>query len=190
MTDWRTLPLRVYNDRPITTIERARVRGHLDGMKPAGFWFTVDGPDDWRSWCISEGFRLPALSHVHELVLRPDARILLVSTVEELDAFHDEYAISQVELLGPVPRYHDDPEKEHRLREFAAEKRYIDWPRVAERYQGIIIAPYQWERRLDGSTFWYYGWDCASGVVWDTTTIDRVTLIRVDAVPSREVDAA
>ena len=42
---------------------------------------------------------------------------------------------------------------------------FIDWPKVAERYDGIIIAPYQWSRRLDGP-MWYYGWDCASGCVW------------------------
>jgi hypothetical protein len=23
---------------------------------------------------------------------------------------------------------------------------------------------------------WYYGWDCASGCIWDTSVIERVTL--------------
>jgi len=50
----------------------------------------------------------------------------------------------------------------------------IDWEAVAKRYTGIEIEPYNWERRNSGpnnnysmSMLWYYGWDCASGCVWE-----------------------
>lgn len=33
----------------------------------------------------------------------------------------------------------------------------IDWPQVAQHYDGIIIAPYCWEMRLDREAGWYYG---------------------------------
>ena len=44
------------------------------------------------------------------------------------------------------------------------------WPGVAaEGWAGIEIAPYIWARRLDGPARWYYGWDAASGCIWDPT---------------------
>jgi hypothetical protein len=32
------------------------------------------------------------------------------------------------------------------------------------------------ELQLDEFTSWYYGWDCASGCIWDVDAIERVTL--------------
>jgi hypothetical protein len=48
----------------------------------------------------------------------------------------------------------------------------IDWQRVAEQHQGIIITPYQWECRY--SIDWYYIWDCASGCIWDPDAIESI----------------
>jgi len=36
---------------------------------------------------------------------------------------------------------------------------------VSKEYDGIEIAPYQWDARL--SLIWYYGWDVASGCIWN-----------------------
>ncbi len=47
----------------------------------------------------------------------------------------------------------------------------LEWDKVKDKYQGIIIAPYQWECRLALETCWYYGWDCASGCIWDLDCI-------------------
>jgi hypothetical protein len=51
---------------------------------------------------------------------------------------------------------------------------YIDWSKVAAKHQGIIIAPYCYARRLTYHTAWYYGWDCASGCIWDLKAIQSV----------------
>ena len=51
----------------------------------------------------------------------------------------------------------------------------IDWNRVAKKYQGIIITPYIWERRLTTTCTWYYGWDVASGCIWDNKAIKEIT---------------
>ena len=47
----------------------------------------------------------------------------------------------------------------------------IDWPRVASDYAGIEICPYLSSKRMDEDSFWYYGWDVASGCVWDSKGI-------------------
>lgn len=122
--------------------------------KPRGFWVSVEGPDDWRSWCISEGFREDTLGVAHEVTLADGANILFLESEDDLEAFEEEYGgqdhvIPQLSYIA------------------------IDWARVSEDYDGIIIAPYQWGSRL--SRMWYYTWDAASGCIWNLDAIASVT---------------
>lgn len=130
--------------------QRARYK-----MKPRGLWVSVDGPDDWPSWCASEQFRDTDSQNRFRVTLADDANILVIATAAELDAFDAEYgdAVNGLEL--------------------------IEWTLVAARWQGIIIAPYQWARR--NGKLWYYGWDCASGCIWDASAIASVEPVEVDA---------
>ena len=105
---------------------------------------------------MSEGFHLECLQHRTEIVLRPDASILRLQSAEALDRFTKKYARSEPTLTVA----------------------FIDWVEVAEQYQGIIIAPYIYARRLTHHTFWYYGWDCASGCVWDKEAVLRTQSFR------------
>lgn len=131
--------------------------------KPEGLWISVealdgDSDDGWRSWCKSE---MPqwAFDQKHETVftLRPDARVMMITSEHELDAFQALYGTS---LRSPTGYVFED---------------LIDWIRLAQDYQGIIIAPYIWSRRLHPRTRWYYGWDCASGCFWDPSCLERIT---------------
>ena len=55
----------------------------------------------------------------------------------------------------------------------------IDWKKAARKYGGLIITPYQWDMRFE--LLWYYGWDCASGVIWGTKQIESFELDRTVA---------
>jgi hypothetical protein len=125
--------------------------------KPRGFWLSVDGEADWKEWCESNEWRLDGLAHRVAFTVSPDADVRVITSVEELREFHDEYSRDSLH-----PALH----------------RMIDWAAVAERYDGIIIAPYLWSIRLDHHLFWYYGWDCASGCFWNLKVIEPV---KVDA---------
>lgn len=107
-------------------------------FKPLGFWYEVDG--DWRQWCEGEQWGLESLKHIHRVDLGRQVNLLKIDSVKGIDRFHDEY-ISKHPFLE-----------------------YIDWRLVQSRFDGIEIAPYQCKRRLD--YMWYYGWDCASGCIW------------------------
>lgn len=135
--------------RSDVTYERPRPR--LD--KPAGFWVSVEGNGDgWSDWCRSEQFGVDSLANEHVVTLKPDARILRIESAAGIDAFTDQYGI-------------------------AADRGHvygIDWAAVAAEYQGIIITPYQWSRRLRPGSSWYYGWDCASGCIWDLSAVASV----------------
>ncbi len=121
--------------------------------KPKGFWFDVD--EDWHRWCEGESFDIEGRKHRYHINIKNPSEILVIAGAHNLDGFTAKYG---------VERYPDHPSL-HGIN--------IDWPRVAERYRGIIIAPYCWERRME--LMWYYGWDCASGVVWDTSAIELLT---------------
>jgi hypothetical protein len=129
----------------------------LPAGKPIGLWYEVNG--DWRRWCRENEWNLDALQYIHTVDLA-DANVLVIDTLAKLDAFHAEFCVGE--------RF--------------VEK--IKWDVVARKYDGVEIAPYQWARRLDWS--WYYGWDCASGVLWRPRNA-AVSLVRkLPIKPKRE----
>jgi hypothetical protein len=131
-----------YSKEPLTEVRSCAQNEHDDPSKPRGLWVSVEGPDDWKAWCHSEEHHIDRLLIETEVVLASEARILRLSSAFGLDAFTKQY--------------------EHCAG-------MIDWAAVAREHQVIIIAPYCWERRLE--LICYYGWDCASGVIWDAAAI-------------------
>lgn len=144
--------------------------------KPQGFWITDDSEDCWKSFCKDENFRLDALTHKHEVVL-DESEILIIRSVPELDAFSQFYSSDY--WWGPD----EEPTKWC--------DRVLDWSAVAKDYDGIIITPYQWSRRMEHRTRWYYTWDCASGCIWRVRAIKEIKLIEIDySVLEQKEDAA
>lgn len=115
-------------------------------FKPRGLWLSVDG--DWRRWCEGEDFNLDGFAYQLEVAFASDAHILHLKNVGDIDLFTKVY-----DHFG------------------GSSLRSINWPRLAREYDGIMIAPYQWERRLDPKTSWYYLWDCASACVWNLSAL-------------------
>lgn len=139
---------------------------HADelGMKPSGLWVSVDGEHDWESWCLSEMPQWIDKHYRHEVELRENANVMIIETVEALDAFSKEYATAKD---GEDAFWHG-----YRL----------DWARLAKEADGIIISPYQRGCRLKKGFGWYSGWDCASGCIWNPEAIASIsegTLYRV-----------
>jgi hypothetical protein len=142
-----------FSDVPLSVLDDRRYEPNR--YKPGGLWVSIEGDEDgWSDWCRNEQFGLDQLAHAHEVVLSPDANILFISDADGIDAFTRQYG--QVDEWG-----------------FGQ----IDWQRVACQFQGIIIAPYIWSRRLAPHTHWYYAWDCASGCIWDISAVQSITLV-------------
>jgi hypothetical protein len=129
-----------------------------DMFKPTGFWVSDDDCDDnWFSWCVLEGFRLEALTYVYDVQLSTEANILILNSAEDIDQFSAKFGI-------PISSRRKDISL------------YVDWLRVRQLYDGIIITPYIWSRRLEQGSMWYYSWDCASGCIWNPETIAQIQL--------------
>lgn len=124
-----------------------------NSFKPSGLWVSdEDDNSSWSSWCAGEGFGLDRLTVATEVSLAERAQIMWIRIADEIDDFTARWS---------------------RGAEYAG-RRAIDWCALAELYQGVVITPYIWSRRLTHHTFWYYGWDCASGCIWDAAAIERV----------------
>lgn len=165
-----------YSSAPLGRIRSARQE--RDGnaaphSKPNGLWVSVKGEWDWPSWCQAESFALDRMGHATRVLLAPTAKMLHLNGADEIDEFTARYSVP----WGP-PR----PGSKF-------DWRRIDWRAVASKYHGLIIAPYCWERRLAHHTSWYYGWDCASGCIWNARAI-RATEAAPAECPMREVVAA
>lgn len=122
--------------------------------KPRGFWVSVLGEFGWKEWCHSEEFACEDLLHTYEVILKSDANILHLSTPEQIFALFPD---------GPS-------------RSSPGLTKTYDWTSIQQPYDGLIISPYQWGCRL--SVDWYYGWDCASGCIWNLDAIESVTEIK------------
>jgi hypothetical protein len=140
-----------WSQTPIEALDQRQYVQDVD-HKPKGFWFDSDG--DWARWCEGEEYGLQRLEFKHRIDIADWSRILLVETVSQLDLFAKMYF---------------------------ADRWHIDWKRVAANFSGILISPYQWERRLHPLTSWYYSWDCASGCVWDVGAIKLCPAIKEKA---------
>ncbi len=135
-----------YTSKPFTLDTSYVYRQDNDHFKPRGLWLSVDGEYDWKQWCADNDFS--DCSYRTEIIIAPDANILHLRTVEDIDKFTQAFSKGE--------RY---------------SYRNIRWAHVAQLYQGLVITPYQWERRNHVDTFWYYSWDCASGCVWDMSIV-------------------
>lgn len=157
------------------------MRPQMEGLKPDGMWYSVGM--SWLNWCQSESFG--GIPRFIDEIKVDESRILKITTLKEFDAFEKEFgcpdsiAVRAAEILKEQQeRGISDDYTNMIVKSLARQNRNpigegsgnpytrsIDWLRVKTQYGGIEIAPYQWKRRL--SSFWYYGWDCASGAIWD-----------------------
>lgn len=148
-----------FSHKPIESLHRRESIGRREYHKPVGFWVSEESNGDgWRDWCTSEDFGPGELAY--DVELRPDANIRLVDTIEKLDALTDEFGIQDNYMPS----------------------RYIskmDWPRFVALYDGILIVPYFWERRLADHSSWYYSRDCASGCIWNPDAVASIVPARL-----------
>lgn len=123
-------------------------------FKPHGLWVTPDDEYNWEWWCKAESFRLSNLKHRFKIRLKDHANILWLKTVDDIDQFTTSYRVKQNNSkIGGLWNS-------------------IDWYCVIEEFDGILIIPYQWERRLKTEALWYYSWDCSSGCIWNVDMIE------------------
>jgi len=140
-------------DRERTYAQQEPVSSYI---KPVGFWVSDDTEFGWKQWCESEEWNTESLKIRSGFAFAPGANVLHLTSVPQLLAFTAKYGV-------------------YPPKTYSGSAASINWPRVAREYDGILITPYQWEARLDHRTSWFYGWDCASGCIWNLAALEQVT---------------
>ncbi|MGI4876671.1 MAG: hypothetical protein ACRYG4_04225 [Janthinobacterium lividum] len=144
-------PLEHYSFAPVGRIEDRDQWDHF--MKPLGFWVSVPGRDDWPAFCRDLGFHHRLLLR-YQVQLVPTANILWLQSPSDIEGFTAQYGID-FQGIGS-----------------------IEWGRVAQDYDGILIAPFQWRRLYHlPEMSWYYSWDCASGCIWSASAVASIELL-------------
>jgi len=97
------------------------------------------------------------LSHpVHARLTLDKSCMLLITTPEELLAFSDRFGEREGSKVEDLLQMRSNGPST------------IDWRKVALAYKGVEISPYQQALRRQK---WYYFWDAASGVFWDSSVL-------------------
>lgn len=117
------------------------VKQKNENPKPRGLWYSVGfGWLDFTTSDFTSFYETNKNISVFEFDVS-GANILYIKDYDEIVAFDREYCEESGRYRNP------------------------NWARVAEKYDGIEISPYVYKARFD--LFWYYGWDVASGCIWN-----------------------
>lgn len=138
--------MRIHMSRDPFELEKRVYEQRISDMKPRGFWYGFGS--EWIDWTRSE---MPEWTgkYIYKVDIG-NSNVLKLSNQMELAMFDRQYEASRD---GGI---------------------FKDWVAVSKKYDGIEINPYQWSSRRN--YIWYYGWDVASGCVWNLTDI-KLTLI-------------
>lgn len=128
-------------------------------------WVSDENDYGWRKWCEDNEFMLSALKHAYEVTFKPTQRVLYIRDDTHLDEFTRLYAVRDPALA----RYR------------SMRSMNLDWLAIAAAFDAILITPHL-SYPLNNIPMWYYGWDCASGVVLDPVCIDSWTDVTAELV--------
>jgi hypothetical protein len=141
--------------------------------KPNGLWFDVN--ENWRQWCEATEFRLENLRYRHTVTILDSSRILFLRRAKDIDVFTRKYGRNLSHNIRFLQSAEEIDVFTHKYgRDLSGDvqkafSNYIMWGEVAEKHSGIVIYPYS--RARSETYLWYFGWNCASGCVWDTSVI-------------------
>jgi len=143
-----------FSQKPFVFDPTRKYHQHEVMIKPQGLWLsdeTKEGQYSWTDFCVNDSNWPHVLEH--SVSFRCDISTWAVlTTPEQIHEFTKDFQ----------PRLEESP---------YLESLTLDWPRIASTFAGLLITPYQWVCRLQ--VMWFYGWDCASAVVWDLSTIEQ-----------------
>jgi hypothetical protein len=132
------------------SVIRPRTVLQREEYKPSGLWVSdEDEAMSWSAWTSNNFGQGVGRQYEHDVALATDHNVLILTTPDDMIRFTKRFAADAA----------------------------ITWQRVAEQYHGIIVTPYQWSQRYD--LWWYYGWDCASGCIWNKDAIASIVMSRL-----------
>lgn len=165
--------LRQWNENSLRALvgdERSEREFLLWNKPPAGIgcmWYQVGS--GWEDWAKGNDF-YSDLPGMRRTVMAVDpTRLLQIHTKDECADLQRRYRVDYLPCMEP-------------LRTNLAALGYgLNWPALMDEYDGLELTGFEYEWGLDfagygktPSSRWCYGWDCASGVLWNAHTAARI----------------
>lgn len=122
--------------------------------KPRGLWYSCGKA--WSWWTKGTNIELGPYTYVLDVDL---SSMIVLRNEQNTMLFHEKFK-------------HPDNND------------YIDWSKVAAQYAGIEICPYF--GGVDSLRYklqWYYGWDVASGCIWNQRALKSIKRMVVGPTP-------
>ncbi|MDR2575445.1 MAG: hypothetical protein LBC52_03280 [Treponema sp.] len=143
-----------YTSRNIDTLDLNRVYAQytrkLAFNTPNGLWLSVAGIHDWEQYCRKYQNRLDALQYEFQILLKPQAKILILNNKIAFEGFLKEYGHCK-------EKYFDIS---------------IRWEKIINNYQGIAL-PHVFPKLMNMFS-WYKTWCCTSACIWDLQAVKKV----------------
>jgi hypothetical protein len=137
--------------------------GPQEHLKPTGGLWTSphDSVYGWKEWCQAE--RMDWLGHRWLLDVKPDVKLLVIDSMDDLDAAWERYPHEGPSYIG----------------------RTLDFEAIAKEYDGVwLTADGQWKTRHpplgSGWLLGFYGWDCET-IWWTRWSFTKVRRTRKEA---------
>jgi hypothetical protein len=147
---------------PDLTRSYAQSYGNLALNKPNGLWLSITGINCWERYCLTNNYRLEKLKTEFQILLKPDANILVLNNYTAFIDFVKKYAVF--------------PEGKTINLEKTMLNLSISWDKILSDYQGIAVpAVYP---RVKDMGFWYDTWRAVwyttSACIWDLQAVKKV----------------
>ncbi len=147
-----TPDMRIHTSKyPIYELKKERYY-QKSGNKPYGFWYGFG--NEWIEWTEMAGPELKG-EYVHKVDI-DGSNILQIKDYSEIERFTKEYQSNHQIIPGVIFD--------------------IDWSRIEFQYDGIEINPYIYQALMSNKFLWYYGWDVASGCIWNLSKVKIILL--------------
>lgn len=164
MTYRADMPFVHFSEHPVTVIRSGDQCGGMTdhGAKPDGLWFCLNG-DRWPKFLAArtasgEEGRESSRYKTRIAIDRPE-RFAIIASSRDLANFSAEFSEISPETLARISgRFRRSP--------------FIDWPRVAATFHGIVID-------LEPAVYdagWFRSWDIPSGCIWDGSFVRLIPL--------------
>jgi len=138
-----------FTDKDSLDLKMKYSQNFTKDFKPRGLWVSNENDFGWMHWVEAEKFKDVPYKYCFEVILNSKNNVLFLETKNQFLAFQEKHRVENMSTFN------------------------MDWNSIVKHHQGLVIPKYFWDFRLAEGSMWYYGWDCASGCIWDLKAVEK-----------------
>jgi hypothetical protein len=141
-----------FSSEPLQLVDK--IYNNTSQFKPSGLWLSKD--DQWYEYAIN-GVRSHSQMRYKTVFEVDTSNVIVLKNSEELLEFHNSFPA----IISGAP--------------YLLTYSLLNWPKVAEQYDGVVISPYQKIGMINGTLIaWHESWDVSSGCFWNIKCLKMI----------------